>query len=164
MTFSFIVGDRGRVIVIEPDPDNVANLRRFVEVHARRNVTIVDTGAWSETTTLRFLSDPDHPATNLVEAVYDASRPDMSRYSVSEVKVDTLDRILEKNGVDRFTLLSVTTNGAENQILKGLSDLRRAKYISVVGSRKNFNWLAEEGFASTGDDDRGFMFERRDLV
>ena len=62
-------------------------------------MTIVPLGAWNEKTTLRFLTDPDHPAANLVESVFDYSRSDRERFDVIEINVDSLESILLQHDV-----------------------------------------------------------------
>jgi FkbM family methyltransferase len=46
------VGRRGRVIAVEPDPDNAALLRENIRRNRLANVTVVEAAAWRETTRL----------------------------------------------------------------------------------------------------------------
>jgi len=72
--FAKRVGSSGHVIVVEPDEVNVNALQSFLKQQAIENVTIVAQGAWSKKTRLRFLINDAHPASNLVEDVFDDRR------------------------------------------------------------------------------------------
>lgn len=57
-----IVGPKGRIVGFEPDPNLVVRLRRNAERNGLSNVSIVEAGVWSFSTTLEFLSaGPDSP-------------------------------------------------------------------------------------------------------
>lgn len=161
MQFSQFVGPMGRVIIIEPDPENVRHLREHISRYAVENVTLIPKGAWNEPGTLRFLSDPDHPAANLVESVFDDARVDRDRFKAIEINVDTLENMLGALQVDEIDLLSLTTNGSELSIINGLGRFTsKTRYLSVVGNRSDFEFLSEIGFEYYDDDDRGYLFVR----
>lgn len=157
--FARLVGPAGRVIVLEPDPDSVAALRAFTARHSLDNVTIVAKGAWSDTGEIDFLRDPRHPAANLVEAFYADDRGDRDQFERTTISVDRLDSMLTAAGIDRVDLLSITTNGSENDILEGMSNYRgRICYVATIGTLKQYPALARLGFVKFGDDDRGITF------
>ena len=109
--------------------------------------------------------NPVHPASNIVEEVFDATMRDMDDYRVDEITVNSLDNILEAYEIDRVDLLSVTTNGSEAEILAGLSRCyKRVKYISIIADAKKLPWLTDHGFECLGEDDRGFLFINRDYT
>jgi FkbM family methyltransferase len=157
--FARKVGKSGKAVLIEPDADNVAALRRFVEKHGMSNVIIIPVGAWSKKTRLRFLVDHANPAANLVEEVVDSSRSDLERFQVTEIDVDSVENILHENGLSTPKLVSITTNGSENEILKGMKALgARLQYISTIGDENEIPMLRELGFDKLGDDDRGWTY------
>ncbi|MBS0212550.1 MAG: FkbM family methyltransferase [Proteobacteria bacterium] len=157
--FSLFAGPLGRVVIVEPDRENLARLHAFVSRHALRNVTVVEKGAWSKADRLRFLSDPSHPAANLVESVFDPHRVDRDGFQTTEIDVDSLDNILSALGIGQVDLISVTTNGSEREIVAGMSStLRGTRYLSIIQgdeARKDLALLEERGFQVVGDDDRG---------
>jgi FkbM family methyltransferase len=67
-----LVGDSGKVFSFEPDPENVARLRRNVQRNGFTNVTVVESGIWSATTKLNFVmsgaASPDHGVGKFVAA------------------------------------------------------------------------------------------------
>ena len=130
-----------------------------------RSVEIVPVGAWSHATRLRFLSRPDHPATNIVEEIeQERQERDLSRYVVSEIPVDALDNIIERSRLGSVDLVSITTNGSESRILSGLRrHLGRIRYVSVINGAEQDPIFAEFGFAICGHDDRGFTLRNTRL-
>ena len=138
------VGVSGKAIIIEPDKDNVAALRRFVAKHKMDNVIIVPLGAWSHKARLRFLVDHANPAANLVEEVADSSRTDLARFEVTEIDVDSVENILRVNGLSTPRLVSITTNGSENEILKGMGAMAgEVTYIATIGNEQQIPMLRE---------------------
>ena len=159
--FSRRVGPTGRVVVIEPDPTNVQHLREYLAGRDIRNVTVVPKGAWSHATRLRFLVDPNNPASNLVEDVLDSKRTDLGRFQSSEIEVDTVDRIASELGLGQVRMVSITSNGSENRILEGMRDMqRRAEFIATIGEYGQFPLLADYGYVPFGGDDRGYTFRK----
>jgi FkbM family methyltransferase len=161
--FSIFSGKDGRVVIIEPDADNVKKLQSFMAEQNIGNITVVELGAWSGRTRLRFLSDPAHPAANLIEDVFDSKRTDLDKFSTSEIEVDAVDNILDELGISGVDLVSITTNGSESEILKGMTKtLRRARYVSIIpGKGVSHPVLAETGFQVVGEDDRGLTYGRQ---
>lgn len=159
--FALLVGAGGRVIVVEPDPDNVAALAAFKTRRGLDQISIVDKGAWSQKDRLRFLVNPSHPASNLVESVYDTKRADMEHYEAIEVEVEALDSILAGQGVSEVRLVSITTNGSEQQVLEGMRETQKATtYVATVGRPEKYRIVEEYGFQLLGEDDRGYLFGR----
>jgi len=159
--FARFVGNVGKVVVIEPAPDNLAALREFTSSHGMTNLDIVPSGAWSKKARLRFLSNPDHPASNLVEEVCDDRERDRNRYQVSEIDVDSVDRIAASRVPGAIRLLSITTNGSEIEILKGAEQtLGRTEYVSLITDQAE-GMLKEHGFVRVGHDDRGYTYRRK---
>ncbi len=156
-----MVGPSGRVIVLEPEPRSARALRAFCSQNGFGNVTIVEKGAWSSRSRLRFLEDPSHPAANLVESVKDPRRNDLGSFNVIEIDVDTLDNILEEVGVSETLLVSITTNGSENEILSGMARTAgNVRYLATIGEGQNYPLLGAYGFSRLGGDDRGYTYWR----
>lgn len=156
-----MVGPSGRVIVLEPEPRSAQALRVFCSRNGFGNVIIVEKGAWGRRDRLRFLEDPNHPAANLVESVKDPARSDLGSFNVIEIEVDTLDDILEGLGVSETLLVSITTNGSEDEILSGMARIAgRVRYIATIGEAKSHPLLGAYGFGRLGGDDRGYTYCR----
>jgi FkbM family methyltransferase len=164
MYLSLLAGRSGKVIIFEPERKSINVLQDVVKRMNTGNTTIVDKGAWSSKTRLRFLYDPKHPAANLVEDVYDARRNDLQKYMVTEVEVDTVDNVLAEMGISAVDLISITTNGSEMQILEGMKKaIVNTKYIAIIGDC-DISALSESGYALVGEDDRGRTFRNEKLL
>jgi FkbM family methyltransferase len=158
--FARFVGHSGKVIVIEPAHDNIVALRLFASRHGLANMTIVPKGAWSKSTRLRFLINPEHPASNLVEEVIDPAERDRNAYVVTEVDVESVDSIVSGLNVGPIRLMSVTTNGSDPQIFEGASNtLAKTEFVAVV-TRECESQLMRHGFRLVGHDDRGYTYGR----
>lgn len=157
--FAMKVGARGRVLVVEPDLDNVILAKEFIKKNNLKNIIIEPIGAWSHRTTLSFLIDRNNPASNLIKETWDESRSDSNRFDEVTINVDSLDEIALRNDIENPKLLSITANGSENEILKGAPGLlRKVQFISLIGDVSNIHELKSLKIESVVDDDRGATF------
>lgn len=68
--FLRLVGASGNVVVFEADGDSVAALRAYAtKTGLADRLHVVESAAWSETTTLSFLVSDKHPASKLVAGI-----------------------------------------------------------------------------------------------
>jgi FkbM family methyltransferase len=157
---------RGRVIVIEADPDNAHALQTFTGRHGIANITVVESGAWERPGELSFLSSAVHPAANLVEEVktIDSKAQRKREYVHQMVKVDTIDNILDRLRAGVPRLVSITTNGAEIPILRGMGETmkRGCEYVSLALTQPGLiEHMAGLGYDYIAQDDRGYSFQKR---
>ena len=156
-----IVGMNGKVVIIEPDKDNIVAIKRYIERKSLNNIIVIDQGCWSEKTQKNFLVDRDNPAANLVGEVYDESRSDRSRFTEVSINVDKLDNMVAALNIEFFQLLSVTANGSENEILIGAQEtLKTCKILAIVGSVEKIPALKLFDHKEMLQDDRGTTFIR----
>lgn len=159
-----LANQHGRAtVVIEPDRDSVAAFRRMCNDIGLPNVSVVPLGAWSKKGTLRFYFDRRHPATNFTKRpdAYDEAR--LAEFEAIEVEVDTLDNIVESLGIDNVGVVSITTNGAEQEILKGMERLiqRGLPFICLARTDESHEaFMSGLGYRLYSHDDRGYTFIR----
>lgn len=166
--FARIVRD-GTVVVIEPDPANCAEFKPFAEKNGlARHVKLVEVGAWNAAGELKFLSSDSHPAANVLASAKDIGEETMKKRGYREitVPVDTLDNILKQNGINGTPkLVSITTNGAERQILEGMAawlGTHEVPYISLALTGQGYpELMSAMGYDMLAFDDRGYTFRRR---
>lgn len=159
--FSNFVGQSGRVIVFEADPNNVENLEHFIKKYNISNITVIPLGAWNKSTRLRFLINDKHPAANLVEEVFDNTRTDMENFRSVEIDVDSIDNAIRDFDIKKIKLLSITSNGSEEEILQGSEKTQKSvKYISIIGDPKTYPKITSYGFSQIGEDDRGYLYTK----
>ncbi len=159
----------GKVIVSEPDPISAAELVRFVDQHRlSARVVVFGQGAWSCKTELTLLASSDHPAANLVKPVNHGGQrgPTRTRCTEIPIKVDTLDAMHRQVTHNPPKLVSITTNGSELEILKGMTDIIAlgCPYISLIFCAEEFskfaNIMRSIGYEYAERDDRGYSFRR----
>lgn len=166
--FARAVGRSGHVIVVEPDPKSVHALESFLQKHGLSGrVTVVSLGAWKEKGSLEFCISAKHPASNRVtelgiESDKSPSKKNSPDYEISRIEVDSLANILERNRFEKPTLISITTNGAEREILNGLwmaGERFLPRYISLAPPNDaNIDIMRKRGFKWLAWDDRGQLF------
>ncbi len=156
---------QGRVIVIEADKYNCDALQGVIDKYQLHNITLIRSGAWNKKTTLEFLSNPDHPASNLVRDAHEVLETpvDFANYTRYAIEVDTVDNILRRLGVTAPKMICITTNGSEIPILQGLTETmaRGCRYINLAPTGKDYIPQVEAmGYRYIVQDDRGYFFER----
>ena len=162
---SRLVGSTGKVLVMEGDPASAAALREYADRHGLRNFVIRPKGAWEHQGHVEFTLASDHPAGNKVVGSGDPDDDGVGRTGERiRIPVERLDHVLEAESIERVRLVSVTTNGTELTVLKGLGQRFSAcDAISVARAWSKPNvrqLLEEEGFSNVARDDRGITFVR----
>lgn len=161
--FMRLVG-AGKVVVIEPDPHSFAALEAFVAASGLRGKAVLIQGAvWAEPGEKVFLSSETHPAANLLADAKEISTALLRErgYRQFPVRVDTLDSFLRQSRVGLPKLVSITANGAELEILKGMQELLRDRvpYISLASTGPGYvEHMQHLGYRYVATDDRGYTF------
>jgi FkbM family methyltransferase len=104
---SKLVGARGRVVAIEPDPANVRRLERHLALNHVRNVTVIQAAVSATPGTARFATNRNTQIGHL------AAEGDV------EVEVISLDVLVESRRLPLPTLVKMDVEGAESQALLG---------------------------------------------
>jgi FkbM family methyltransferase len=103
----------GRVIAIEPHPDNVALLRHNAEANAAGTVEVVAAAAWRESGTVRLAVSEVNAGDHRTEAL-------TSERATVEVPAVRLDDVLGDAAVD---LIKLDCQGCEHVVLSGAAAL-----------------------------------------
>lgn len=129
--FKQIVGERGRVLALEPDPYNyqcaLTNFDLFQRLSGL-NIEILDYALWTDDKGIDFSADGcmGSSATAFV-----GERGDRMR-----VPTITLDQLLEKHGITRVDLLKCDIEGAEDRVFADSRTLSKAVKRLVVEIHK----------------------------
>jgi len=164
MSFARMTARAGRVVVIEPDPVSATEFQSTADRHRFAHVDVVNVAAWSEPSTLTMEIDPAHPASNFTLGSVDYSDDEIARFQPVEVPARRLDDIVAELGVGRIDVVSVTTNGAEREILRGAQGILDRDHPLVCLARTEDSYAALMsglGYELLSDDDRGFTFRHR---
>jgi FkbM family methyltransferase len=123
-TFTCLVGKRaGGVVAVEPHAENVERLRRNLALNDL-NVDIVESVLWNETDTLELDLSP-HSALQ-----HSLKRPQGGE-SV-EVPAVPGDHLVSDGRIDQPTVVKVDVEGAEMEVLEGLSETLSSERCRVV--------------------------------
>jgi FkbM family methyltransferase len=127
------VGSSGKVIAIEPDPDNFKILRKNILLNQLSNVEALECAVYSTREKLKlFLPEVEQGRTIFNTVMQDrAGRSN----NFLEVEANTLDNILNENNVQRVDYLKIDVEGAELEVLKGAVD--------TLSSNKDLTLLVE---------------------
>jgi FkbM family methyltransferase len=143
----FLAHSVALVIAIEPEPRNLACLRR--NVGSLQNVKIVNKAAWNCRGVLELHLDPLPSGHSLIFS--------KSKESV-KVQADTLDNIISDLGIKKVDFIKMDIEGAELEALEGARRvLKTAKKVVIAAYHKREEretssqvqqLLQVEGFAS----------------
>lgn len=166
--FIRMVGVRGKVMVVEPESINCDALEEYTKKNDLFDrVKLAKVGAWSSVGELKFLYNPDHPASNILVDVHsnkiERDNIDLQDFDTVKVPVSTIDILLmeETRELDP-KLISITANGAELEILKGMKDVlsRGVPYISLAATGAGYvEAMSELNYELVALDDRGYTFK-----
>jgi FkbM family methyltransferase len=165
MHFALLAGPTGKVLAVEPDAVSAQRLEETAASHGVNQLIVHQGAAWSEATTLVMYIDDRHPATNFTGGCADYSEGEMASFRRCELPARPLDDILADHAVGAVDLISITTNGAEQEILAGLTATiaRGVAYVCLARTSELASFaptLSELGYEFLSHDDRGYTFHR----
>jgi FkbM family methyltransferase len=138
-----LVGENGKVIAIEPIPENLILLKNNLEFNKLNNVLIEDKAIYNKLSKIKLYYNA-HPSGASV-----FKKSESNDLNTITVEATTLDAIIEKYNLKRIDLLKVDVEGAEVEVLsdKALSITRKI-IIEVWPSNlsKIFEMLKSHGF------------------
>lgn len=143
--YSIMMGRRmkGRVISIEPDPDNFAILRKNVELNALENVILFNVAVSNREGSRKFFVAKGF---NTGHNTFYPEKRDEFREVV--IECNRLDKILASLGVSVIDLLKVDVEGAEDEVFDGMGqylfETKRIIYEDLTGKATPF--LKRRGF------------------
>lgn len=118
-----IVGDKGRVIVLEPETQNFVRLSTDPIISKAQNVSLLQRAAWNKKEILALTvakHDWDHKI-SVPSVVHDNDLVENNYTNTEEVQADTIDNILDDLGVKHVDYAEIHVNGAEVEVLRGMT-------------------------------------------
>ena len=121
---SRMVGQKGRVIAIEPQPESFQMLNSNIKLNKLSNVKTLNYAVYSNETKLKLY--------NTYSVLPERAVKNTSEYS--EIKANTLDNLLFQTGnIDEVNWIKIDVEGAEYQVLKGATNiLSKSRDIALL--------------------------------
>ena len=127
ITSSKQVGNTGKVVAIEADPDNFQLLKRNIALNKLTNVLPLNYAVFSTRTRMKLYEQSASAKYNSLML----TRAAKTRNYV-EVNADTLDSILEQNEVNQVNWIKIDVEGAEFEVLKGSTKTLSSENVSLL--------------------------------
>jgi FkbM family methyltransferase len=137
------IGANGKVIAIEAHPVNYEMLNHNIKLNGLTNVTTLNCAVYSKETKIKLFLPDDKLNHTIYNTLIPSRAKDEEKFI--EVNANTLDNLLQKNGVPReVNWIKIDVEGAELEVLKGAHDIMSksnniAVFIEVhnIGDDKN---------------------------
>jgi FkbM family methyltransferase len=117
------VGQQGKVVAIEPQPNILEMLNRNIKLNNLANIITLNYAVYSQKTRVKLYS-----SYSIIQ-----ERAAQSLQSYIEVSADTLDNLLRQVDIDEVNWIKVDVEGAELEVLKGaVGILSRSRDIALL--------------------------------
>jgi FkbM family methyltransferase len=127
ITSSKQVGNTGKVVAIEADPDNFVLLKRNIALNNLKNVLPLNYAVFSTRTRMKLYEQSASAKYNSIMLTRAAKTK-----NYVEVNADTLDSILKQNGINQVNWIKIDVEGAEFEVLKGSTKTLSTENISLL--------------------------------
>ena len=134
ITSSKQVGNTGKVVAIEADPDNFEILKRNIALNNLTNVLPLNYAVFSSRTRIKLYEQSASAKYNSVMLTRAAKTK-----NYVEVNADTLDSILKQNGINQVNWIKIDVEGAEFEVLKGSTEMLSGENVSLFVEIHNIN-------------------------
>ncbi|MBI4863420.1 MAG: FkbM family methyltransferase [Candidatus Riflebacteria bacterium] len=134
MLAAALVGSRGRVLSVEPDPGNCARLRHNRDLNAFDHVSIIEQAAADKTGPVEFFINSDDSGGSAMWDPGQLPNNVKSREAPRKISLQatTIDAEVVRSGVSEVKLIKIDTEGAEHTVLRGASSLIASRRVPFV--------------------------------
>jgi FkbM family methyltransferase len=120
------IGNKGKIIALEPDNDNFEFLSRTVRANNAENVVCIKKAAADRAGVLTLYTSSGNHGDN---RLYSNDLCDGSY----EVEISTVDALLENCGVSQVDLVKIDVQGFEGQVFRGMKEtVRRSEKLIML--------------------------------
>lgn len=162
-----LMAPRGRVLLVDPSERSLDEYRRVASLLDNRSAETICAALYSAPMpSVTFYEDMKHPARNFIESALDVLEYDeaaLTDFEATTVPATTLDDLWRTElAGSPVRLVSVTTNGSEEAILEGATEmLKVTDYLALAVTTSDVTRFAsQQGFELVDRDDRGFTYQR----
>lgn len=134
------IGDKGKVIAIEADPENYKALVDNIKLNRVDNVYAFNVACCDKEEDVKLFIQP------LKHSVFSSIKLDVLGKSDRTIMVNgnTLDNILNGLGIDKINVVKIDVEGAEKEVLLGMKEaISRNNDIEILFEAWNSSYLGE---------------------
>lgn len=113
-----VVGEKGRVIAVEPNPDTLVQLRENIEASGAKAITVQPVACSDAEATLELFAAA-RANTGVSSLSRDNAQQAGTVNNVYKVRARPLDDVIRETGVSRVDVIKIDVEGAELLVLKG---------------------------------------------
>ena len=125
------VGQNGKVVAIEPEPSNFEILNRNIKLNGLTNVIPLNYAVNSKQTKLKLYLPVEESGFTIYNTIMvNRAKPEEK---FIEINANTLDYLLQQNGIRYANWIKIDVEGAEFEVLKGATSiLSKSKDIALL--------------------------------
>lgn len=124
-----IVGETGRVVAFEPNPDTITQLRSNVEASGARNVVVQPIACTDRETTLTLFDSSPGGNSGSTSLSRENAGPVTRAY---RVRGRPIDDVVKELGLRRLDVLKADVEGAELIVLRGATETLRQFHPKLI--------------------------------
>ena len=136
--FASRVGDKGRVVTFEPNPESYRRIVANVELNEFGNVQVRHLGLGAEKGKLTFVFPAGEPARGSADANIQAQLLQEKDSQTIEIEVNSLDSEINDSDLPEPDLVKIDVEGLEMDVLRGMKETlaqrRPNLFIEVHGA------------------------------
>jgi len=142
-----LLGSQGKVIAIEPDPQNYECLLKSIKINGFTNIVALNIAAFDKSSYVELSVSPFNSQLSSIKTKWG--------WKYIKVKAELVDEILNKLGIKCVDMVKIDVEGAEYEVLLGMKKtlLQQHPKIIIEVSWENFSrvtaFLKDLGYTIT---------------
>lgn len=122
------IDNKGKVLAIEPHPENFKILQRNIELNNLKNVTTLNLACSNKKGNLQLFLDEDGTGG------HSTIKPKKIKAGNNKiwVKAETLDTIIKKEKIKKVDLVKIDVEGAEAEVLEGATKTLKKYHPKII--------------------------------
>ncbi len=121
IAFARAVGERGAVVVFEPNPDNAARIRENIELNGIENISVIGIALGSEAGRATMVVPVEEGAMGTINGDLKRSFTARRKTKELEISVDTMDSQIAAKGLPAPDFVKIDVEGLDADVLRGMA-------------------------------------------